>query len=100
MSPAFGESGLSPAFSEVISLLVLYRFLHFRVAIFPCMVVLGCFLYRLCHILYETEASGASFPFPDPFELKYGILSAMEAIWTATLGKSVPNITNKKVISL
>ena len=31
------------------------------------------------------EASGASLTFPDPFEFKYGILSAIEAIWILLL---------------
>ena len=46
------------------------------------MLASGCFL---SHILYEMEASGASFAFPDPFEVKDSILSAMEAIWTLLL---------------
>ena len=101
VAPAFGECGLSLVFSEVVSLLVLYRFLRFRVAIFPCMLVWGCFLHRLCHILYEMEGSGASFTFPGPFEFKYGILFSYGGnMDSATLGKLVPNITIKKVISL
>ena len=46
------------------------------------------------------EVSGASFTFPGPFEFKWYSFGYGGNMDFATLGKLVPNITIKKVISL
>ena len=93
MSPAFGESGLLPAFSEVVSLLMFCHFLCFRVAIFHCMLASGCFLRRLCHILCERKLRlfRSRFPILSRFSIIFFQLS--RHMDSASLGKSVPNIT-------